>query len=83
MRSYVRFAPNAGHTMTAPDPAHNADLRALLLTRAESYWRDARELRKMGSAVMAVAYETIATELRACASGAVSPHDYPPCDGDR
>lgn len=53
--------------MTAPGPAQYAEYESWLKHRAESYWRDAVNLREDGDNAMAVAYETIAHELRACA----------------
>jgi hypothetical protein len=45
----------------------SADLVRGLLDRAESYWQDGRVLAEDGDEPMAVAYKTIAEELRRCA----------------
>lgn len=41
-----------------------------LTDRAESYWQDSRILAEMGDEPMAVAYRTVAHELRKCATEA-------------
>jgi hypothetical protein len=50
--------------MTAPEPTTPAEW---LRWRAESYARDAAQLRLAGETRAAPAYETIAEELRICA----------------
>lgn len=45
----------------------DADTVRWLEARADSFWRDAATLREDGDIPMAVAYETISKELRACA----------------
>jgi len=44
-----------------------AEYVAWLTVRAESYWQDGRVLAEDGDEPMAVAYKTIAEELRRCA----------------
>lgn len=43
------------------------DVVRWLKLRADSYSSDARSLRDVGSSTEAIAYQTIATELRRCA----------------
>lgn len=50
-----------------PGAVRAGDVALVLRDRADSYWRDALTLRADGDVPMAVAYETIAAELRLCA----------------
>lgn len=58
-----------------PEPA--ADPVRLLRDRAESFWRDSVVLREDGDLHAAVAYRTVAEELRKCADE-IEQYDPPP-----
>lgn len=53
--------------MTVPNNTQGAELGRWLEARAESYWQDGRVLAEDGDEPMAIAYKTIAEELRRCA----------------